>query len=41
MCFVKKVIVLNPDGAEFTAANIDSMLSVRHTARKLALLVAA
>ena len=35
MCLAKNAVVLNQDGVEYTALNIDSMLNARHTARKL------
>lgn len=35
MCLAKKALVLNQDGVEYTADNIDSMLNARHTSRKV------
>lgn len=35
MCLAKNAVVLNQDGVEYTALNIDSMLNARHTARKI------
>jgi len=35
MCLSKNAIVINQDGMEYTADNIDSLLLARHTARKI------
>ncbi|MPM11932.1 hypothetical protein SDC9_58283 [bioreactor metagenome] len=35
MCLSKNALVLNQDGLEYTADNIDPMLLARHTARKI------
>lgn len=35
MCLSKNAIVINQDGMEYTAHNIDSLLLARHTARKI------
>ncbi len=35
MCLARKATVLNQDGQRYTGENIDSLLSARHTARKI------
>lgn len=35
MCLSKSALVLNQDGLEYTADNIDAMLLARHTAKKI------
>ena len=35
MCLSKRAVVFNQDGMEYTAENIDSLLSARHTAKKI------
>ena len=35
MCLARKALVLNQNGMEYTAKNIDSLLLARHTARKI------
>lgn len=35
MCLSKNALVINQDGFEYTANNIDAMLLARHTARKI------
>lgn len=35
MCLSKNAIVINQDGMEYTAHNIDSLLLARHTAQKI------
>lgn len=35
MCLSKNAIVINQDGMEYTADNIDSLLLARHTAKKI------
>lgn len=35
MCLSRKALVLNQDGMEYTAGNIDALLLARHTARKI------
>ena len=35
MCLSKNALVLNQDGLQYTADNIDPMLLARHTARKI------
>lgn len=35
MCMVKNTVVINQDGMEYTADNIDALLFARHTAQKI------
>ena len=35
MCLVRNAVVLNQDGTEYTADNIDALLLQRHTAKKI------
>lgn len=35
MCLSKNALVINQDGLEYTADNIDAMLLARHTAKKI------
>ena len=35
MCLARGVRVLNQDGMEYTACNIDALLAARHTAKKI------
>ena len=35
MCLARNAFVLNQDGVEYTADNIDALLLARHTARKI------
>lgn len=35
MCLARSAIVINQDGMEYTAGNIDALLLARHTARKI------
>ncbi|WP_099204310.1 YaiI/YqxD family protein [Scatolibacter rhodanostii] len=35
MCLSRRAIVINQDGMEYTADNIDALLLARHTARKI------
>lgn len=35
MCLSKKAVVVNQDGMEYTADNIDALLLARHTAKKI------
>ena len=35
MCLARSALALNQDGMEYTADNIDALLLVRHTARKI------
>lgn len=35
MCLSKRAIVINQDGMEYTADNIDALLLARHTAKKI------
>ena len=35
MCLARSVRILNQDGMEYTAENIDSLLLARHTAKKI------
>ena len=35
MCLSKRAVVFNQDGMEYTTENIDSLLSARHTAKKI------
>ncbi len=35
MCLCKRAVVINQDGMEYTADNMDALLLTRHTARKI------
>lgn len=35
MCLARRAVVVNQDGMEYTADNIDSLLLARHTAKKI------
>jgi len=35
MCLSRKAVILNQDGMEYTADNIDALLLARHTAKKI------
>ncbi|HML38487.1 MAG TPA: YaiI/YqxD family protein [Bacillota bacterium] len=35
MCLAKKAVVINQDGMEYTADNIDALLLARHTSKKI------
>ena len=35
MCLCKRAVVINQDGMEYTADNMDALLLARHTARKI------
>lgn len=35
MCLTKNAVVINQDGMEYTADNIDALLFARHTAKKI------
>ena len=35
MCLARRAVVLNQDGMEYTADNIDALLLARHTAKKI------
>jgi len=35
MCLAKNAVVINQDGMEYTADNIDALLLARHTAKKI------